>query len=65
MGILPTKGITLPLFSYGGSSVLAVSIACAVVMRVYRETSESTAEELTRSVSERSSEGSKAVLIHG
>ena len=54
MGILPTKGITLPLFSYGGSSVLAVSIACAVVMRVYLETSEATASELTRGVTERS-----------
>ena len=64
MGILPTKGITLPLFSYGGSSVLAISIACAVVMRVYRETNELTADELRRSVTERRDK-SKAVLLHG
>ena len=53
MGVLPTKGITLPLFSYGGSSVLAVSAACAIVMRVYKETAELTESELTRSVTER------------
>ncbi len=53
MGVLPTKGITLPLFSYGGSSVLAVSVACAIVMRVYRETAELTESELARSVTDR------------
>ena len=64
MGVLPTKGITLPLFSYGGSSVLAVSIACAVVMRIYRETNELTANDLTRSVAQRS-DSSAAVMTHG
>ena len=34
MGILPTKGITLPLLSYGGSSALVFGIALAVLMRV-------------------------------
>ncbi len=53
MGVLPTKGITLPLFSYGGSSVLAVSVAVAIVMRVHRETAKLTQQELTRSVTER------------
>jgi len=53
MGILPTKGITLPLFSYGGSSVLAVCIACGIVLRVSRETAMSTESELTRRVSDR------------
>jgi len=53
MGILPTKGITLPLFSYGGSSVLAVAIACGFVMRVNREVALQTESELARSVANR------------
>ena len=53
MGILPTKGITLPLFSYGGSSVLAVGIACGFVMRVNREVALQTERELARGVADR------------
>jgi len=34
MGLLPTKGLTLPLMSYGGSGVLANCIAMAVLLRV-------------------------------
>lgn len=37
-GILPTKGLTLPLMSYGGSSLLITSIALALVFRVDYET---------------------------
>ena len=33
-GLFPTKGLTLPLMSYGGSSVLMICIALAVVLRV-------------------------------
>ena len=53
MGILPTKGITLPLFSYGGSSVLAVGIACGLVMRVNREVALQTESDLARGVANR------------
>ena len=34
LGVLPTKGLTLPLMSYGGSAVVMNLIALAVVMRV-------------------------------
>lgn len=38
MGVLPTKGLTLPLMSYGGSSVVVMCIALAVLLRVDVET---------------------------
>jgi cell division protein FtsW len=34
LGVLPTKGLTLPLMSYGGSAVLMNLVALAVVLRV-------------------------------
>ena len=37
MGILPTKGLTLPLLSSGGSSLLFVSIAIGLLFRITRE----------------------------
>lgn len=36
-GILPTKGLTLPLMSYGGSSVLVNCIVMAVLLRIDHE----------------------------
>lgn len=41
MGLLPLKGITLPLISYGGSSVLLVMAALGLVFQVSRYTSRS------------------------
>ena len=38
MGVLPTKGITLPLVSYGGSSVVMTCIAIAILLRISYET---------------------------
>jgi cell division protein FtsW len=34
LGALPTKGLTLPLMSYGGSAILINLVAIAVVLRV-------------------------------
>jgi cell division protein FtsW len=37
MGLLPTKGLTLPLMSYGGSSTLVMCGAIALLLRIHRE----------------------------
>ena len=37
-GVLPTKGLTLPLISYGGSSLIISCVAIAIIMRVDYET---------------------------
>ena len=34
VGLLPTKGLTLPLMSYGGSGILMNCIAMAVLLRI-------------------------------
>ncbi|MBF0472025.1 MAG: putative lipid II flippase FtsW [Gammaproteobacteria bacterium] len=34
MGLLPTKGLTLPLVSYGGSSMVISCMALAIVLRI-------------------------------
>jgi cell division protein FtsW len=34
MGVLPTKGLTLPLMSYGGSGVLVNCVAIALLLRI-------------------------------
>jgi cell division protein FtsW len=38
MGLLPTKGLTLPFLSQGGSSLLASSMAMGLLFAVARET---------------------------
>jgi len=34
-GLLPTKGLTMPFLSYGGSSLVAVSLACGVLINIH------------------------------
>ena len=38
VGLLPTKGLTLPLMSYGGSSLIVSCMAIGLLMRIYYET---------------------------
>jgi len=37
VGILPTKGLTLPFVSYGSNSLIISGMAMALLLRVYRE----------------------------
>ena len=38
VGLLPTKGLTLPLMSYGGSSMVVMCMAIALLLRIDYET---------------------------
>jgi cell division protein FtsW len=37
MGILPTKGLTLPLMSYGRSSLIVTIMALGILLRIHHE----------------------------
>jgi cell division protein FtsW len=37
MGVLPTKGLTLPLMSYGGTSLIVSCLQIALLARVDHE----------------------------
>lgn len=47
-GMLPTKGLTLPLISYGGSSLLIMSTAIILLLRIDYETRLEKAQAFTR-----------------
>ena len=37
LGLLPTKGLTLPILSYGGSSLLVTFVALGLLLRIRLE----------------------------
>ena len=43
LGLLPTKGVPLPFFSYGGSSMLTTLIACGFLLNISRYSTEKSA----------------------
>jgi len=46
MGILPTKGLTLPLMSYGGGSMIIMCCAVGLMFRVHSEITELNANSI-------------------
>jgi cell division protein FtsW len=50
MGLLPTKGLTLPLLSYGGSSMLVTLAWLGLLLRVHHETQMTGRSAVTREV---------------
>jgi cell division protein FtsW len=42
LGLLPTKGLTLPLMSYGGSSIIVTLVMLAILLRIDYETKQIT-----------------------
>jgi cell division protein FtsW (lipid II flippase) len=46
MGLLPTKGLTLPLVSYGGSSLIVSAVAIAILLRIYSDLIQVTAHDI-------------------
>jgi len=49
IGLLPTKGLTLPFLSYGGNSLLVSCFMVAILVRIQYELSHSTAPMAKRS----------------
>ncbi len=49
MGLLPTKGLTLPLMSYGGSSLIVVCMAIGLLMRISKECNANVIQAVARS----------------
>lgn len=47
MGLIPTKGLTLPFISYGGSSLLVCAFMIGVIFKIDRDTSTKTTEKFT------------------
>ncbi len=48
MGLLPTKGLTLPLMSYGGSSLMMSCMAMGLLLRIHHECSSSQIQAVAR-----------------
>lgn len=57
LGLFPTKGLTLPFMSYGGSSLLILAVAMALVLRVDFETRQAHEQIEIDEASKRNSKG--------
>ncbi|MGL5293177.1 MAG: cell division protein FtsW, partial [Aeromonas sp.] len=49
-GMMPTKGLTLPLVSYGGSSLIIMTVAVSMLIRIDFELRQATAQARVREV---------------
>ncbi|WP_293759479.1 cell division protein FtsW [uncultured Paraglaciecola sp.] len=59
-GVLPTKGLTFPLLSYGGSSLIVMSVAVAILVRIDFEMRVDGIQAINKSGTAR---GKKRVLV--
>jgi cell division protein FtsW len=50
IGLLPTKGLTLPFFSYGGSSLVLACVMVGMVMRIHHEAVAGTVDDVRGAV---------------
>jgi cell division protein FtsW len=57
MGLLPTKGLSLPFLSVGGSNLLASCITIGLLMRVYLEVKEKSARKVRNTTARSSRRG--------
>ena len=59
MGLLPTKGLTLPLMSYGGSSLIVSCMAIGLLLRIHFECSIQNKQAVSSRRSKRSAQPRK------
>ena len=55
MGLLPTKGLTLPLVSYGGNSLIISCVLIAILLRIEFECREEAELPIRKSVQKKRS----------
>jgi len=60
VGLLPTKGLTLPLMSYGGSSLIVCCMAIGLLMRIHYETSGAVKQASKKSARQKSAKQKSA-----
>ncbi|GAA0855542.1 cell division protein FtsW [Aliiglaciecola litoralis] len=60
-GILPTKGLTLPLVSYGGSSMIVMAVAVALLVRIDFEIRVDGVQAMSKGSKKKSSKGKSKV----
>ena len=58
-GLLPTKGLTLPLMSYGGSSLIICCMSIGLLLRIHYECDVHTNQAVNRNGSNKNGRGRK------